>query len=68
MGVWDFRLFEQEIDKLMKLVSDESLPEDDRALYLKKVEQVTQSRDRYAKEWEINATRRKENPRGYRSE
>jgi hypothetical protein len=68
MGVWDFRLFEQEIDKWMKLVSDESLPEGDRALYLKKVEQVTESRDRYAKEWEINATWRKENPHGYRSE
>ena len=68
MGVWDFRLFEQEIDKWMKLSLDESLSEDDRVLYLKKVEQVTQSRDRYAKEWEINATRRKENPHGYRSE
>ena len=68
MGVWDFRLFEQEIDKWMKLVSDESLPEDDRALYLKKVEQVTESRDRYAKEWEINNAWRKENPHGQRGE
>ena len=68
MGVWDFRLFEQEIDKWMKLSLDESFSEDDRDLYLKKVEQVTQSRDRYAKEWEINAAWRKENPHGYRSE
>jgi len=68
MGVWDFRLFEQEIEKWMKLVSDESLSEDDRALYLKKVEQVTESRDRYAREWEITAAWRKENPLGYRSE
>jgi len=68
MGVWDFRLFEQEIEKWMKLVSDESLSEDDRALYLKRVDQVTESRDRYAKEWETNADWRKENPHGYRSE
>ena len=68
MGVWDFRLFEQEIEKWMKLVSDESLSEDDRALYLKKVEKVTESRDRYAREWEITAAWRKENPLGYRSE
>jgi hypothetical protein len=68
MGVWDFRLFEQEIDKWKKLSLDESLPEDHRVLYLKKVEQVTQSRERYAREWEINAAWRKENPHGYRSE
>jgi hypothetical protein len=68
MGVWDFLRFEQEIDKWMKLALDESLSEDDRARYLKKVEQVTESRDRYAKEWEINAAWRKENPHGYRSE
>ena len=68
MGVWDFLRFEQEINKWMKLALDESLSEDDRARYLKKVEQVTESRDRYAKEWEINAAWRKENPHGYRSE
>lgn len=68
MGVWDFRLFEQEIDKWKKLSLDESLSEDHRVLYLKKVEQVTQSRERYAREWEINAAWRKENPHGYRSE
>ena len=68
MGVWDFRLFQQEVDKWMKLVRDKSLSEDDRALYLKKVKQVTESRDRYAKEWEINSAWRKENPHGNRSE
>jgi hypothetical protein len=68
MGVWDFLRFEQEINKWMKLALDESLSEDDRARYLKKVEQVAESRDRYAKEWEINAAWRKENPHGYRSE
>jgi len=68
MGVWDFRWFDQEIEKWMKLVRDESMSEDDRAVYLKRVEQVTESRDRYAKEWEINAAWRKENPCGQRSE
>ena len=61
MGVWDFRWFDQEIEKWMKLIRDESLAEDDRAVYLKRVEQVTESRDRYAREWEINAAWRKEN-------
>ena len=61
MGVWDFRWFDQEIEKWMKLVRDESMSEGDRAVYLKRVEQVTESRDRYAREWEINAAWRKEN-------
>ena len=61
MGVWDFRWFDQEIEKWMKLVRNESMSEDDRAVYLKRVEQVTESRDRYAREWEINAAWRKEN-------
>jgi hypothetical protein len=64
MGVWDFRWFEQEIDKWMKRALDESLLEDDRAVHLKKAEQVIESRDRYAKEWEINAVSRKEHPNG----
>jgi hypothetical protein len=55
MGVWDFRWFEQEIDKWMNLALDDSLLEGDRALYLKKAREVIQSGDRYAKEWEINA-------------
>jgi hypothetical protein len=60
MGVWDFRWFEQEIDKWMKLALDDSLLEGDRALYLAKVEQVIKSRDRYAKEWEIKAAGRRD--------
>lgn len=68
MGVWDFRWFDQEIEKWMKLVRDESMSEDDRAVYLKRVEQVTESRDRYAREWENNAAWRKENPHGQRGE
>ena len=68
MGVWDLMMFQQKIDKWMKLVRDPSLSEDVRVLYLKKVEQVTESRDRYAKEWEINAAWRKENPHGQRRE
>jgi hypothetical protein len=68
MGVWDFRWFDQEIEKWMKLVRDESMSEGDRALYLKRVEQVTESRDRYAREWEINAAWLKENPHGQRGE
>ena len=64
MGVWDFRWFEQEIDKWMKRALDESLLEDDRAVHLKKADQVIESRDRYAKEWEINAVWRKEHPNG----
>ncbi len=68
MGVWDFRWFEQEIEKWMKLVLNESLSEDDRAMYLKKAEQIIESRDRYAKEWEIKAAWWKDNPNGYRSE
>ena len=68
MGVWDFRWFDQEIEKWMKLIRDESMAEYDRAVYLKRVEQVTESRDRYAREWEINAAWRKENPHGQRGE
>jgi len=59
MGVWDFRWFEQEIDKWMTLALDDSLSEDVRALYLAKAREVFQSRDRYAKEWEINAAGRR---------
>jgi hypothetical protein len=58
MGVWDFRWFEQEIAKWMNLALDGSLSEDDRAVYLTKAEQIIESRDRYAKEWEINAAGR----------
>jgi hypothetical protein len=68
MGVWDFRWFEQEIEKWMKLALNKSVSEVDRVMYLKKVEQIIESRDRYAKEWEINAAWREENPNGYRSE
>ena len=68
MGVWDFRWFDQEIEKWMKLIRDESMAEDDRAVYLKRVEQITESRDRYAREWKINAAWRKENPHGQRGE
>jgi hypothetical protein len=59
MGVWDFRWFEQEIEKWMKLALDDSLLEGDRALYLSKAKQVIKSRDRYAKEWEINTAGRR---------
>jgi hypothetical protein len=55
MGVWDFRWFKQEIDKWMNLALDDSLSEGDRAVYLAKAEQDIKTRDRYAKEWEINA-------------
>lgn len=68
MGVWDFRWFEQEIEKWMKLGLNKSVSEVDRAMYLKKAEQIIESRDRYAKEWEINAAWREENPNGCRSE
>ena len=64
MGVWDFRWFEQEIDKWMKLALDDSLSEDDRAMYLAKAEQVIESRDRYSREWEINAAGRRDNSNG----
>jgi hypothetical protein len=64
MGVWDFRWFEQEIDKWMKLALDESLSEGDRALYLKKAGQISESRDRYAREWEIKAAGRRDNSNG----
>jgi hypothetical protein len=60
MGVWDFRWFKQEIDKWMKLALDESLSEGDRAVYLAKAEQIVESRDRYSKEWEINAVGRRD--------
>jgi hypothetical protein len=59
MGVWDFRWFEQEIDKWMKLALDESLSEGDRAVYLAKAEQIVESRDRCSKEWESNAAGRR---------
>ena len=68
MGVWDFRWFEQEIEKWMKLALNKSVSEVDRVMYLKKVEQIIESRDRYAKEWAINAAWWKVNPNGYRSE
>ena len=64
MGVWDFRWFEQEIDKWMNLALDDSLLEGDRAVYLAKAEQVIESRDRYAKEWEIKAAGRRDNSNG----
>jgi hypothetical protein len=64
MGVWDFRWFEQEIDKWMKLALDDSLLEDDRAVYLTKAEQIIESRDRYAKEWEVRAAGRRDNSNG----
>jgi hypothetical protein len=64
MGVWDFRWFEQEIDKWMKRALDESLLEGDRDVYLAKAEQVIESRDRYAKEWEIKAAGRRDNSNG----
>jgi hypothetical protein len=64
MGIWDFKWFEQEIDKWMKLALDDSLSEDVRAVYLAKAREVFQSRDRYAKEWEINAVYRKDNSNG----
>ena len=59
MGVWDFRWFEQEIDKWMNLALDDSLSEGDRAVYLAKAEQIVESRDRYSKEWESNAAGRR---------
>jgi hypothetical protein len=68
MGVWDFRWFEQEIDKWMKLALDDSLPEDDRDVYLAKAEQIIESRHRYAKEWEINTASRKDYSNGQRSQ
>jgi hypothetical protein len=55
MGVWDFRWFEQEIDKWMNLALDDLLLEGDRAMYLTKAEQVIESRDRYARDWVVNA-------------
>ena len=64
MGVWDFKWFEQEIDKWMKLALNDSLSEDDRVVYLKNATEVIQSRDRYAKEWEINTASRKDYSNG----
>ena len=64
MGVWDFRWFEQEIEKWMKRALDDSLSEDDRAVYLRQSRQIIESRDRYAKEREIKAVWRKEHPNG----
>jgi len=64
MGVWDFRWFEQEIEKWMKRALNESLSEDDRAVYLTKAEQIIESRDRYAREWEIKAAGRRDNSNG----
>jgi hypothetical protein len=68
MGVWDFRWFEQEIDKWMKLALDDSLSDDDRVVQLTKVEQIIESRDRYAREWEINTGSRKDYSNGQRSQ
>ena len=68
MGVWDFRWFEQEIDKWMKLALDDSLSEDDRVVQLTKVEQIIESRDRYAREWEIKAAERRDNSNGQRGQ
>ncbi len=59
MGVWDFRWFEQELEKSMKLALNKSLSEADRTVYLAKAGQTIQSRDRYSKEWEINAAGRR---------
>ena len=64
MGVWDFRWFEQEIEKWMTLALNDSLSEDDRAVHLKKAEQIIESRDRYANEWEIKAAGRRDNSNG----
>jgi hypothetical protein len=64
MGVWNFRWFEQEIDKWMKLALDDSLLEGDRAVYLAKADQIVESRERYAKEWEINAAGRRDDSNG----
>jgi hypothetical protein len=64
MGVWDFRWFEQEIEKWMNLALDDSLSDDDRAVYLAKATQIVDSRARYAKEWEINAAGRRDNSNG----
>jgi hypothetical protein len=64
MGVWDFRWFKQEIDKWMTLALDGSLSEDDRSVYLTKGKQVIESRDRYAKEWEIKAAGRRDKLNG----
>ena len=59
MGVWDLMGFKQEIDKWLNLALDESLSEGDRAVYLAKAEQIVESRERYAKEWEVNAAGRR---------
>ena len=64
MGVWDFRWFEQEIDKWMNLALDDSLSEGDRAVYLAKADQIVESRERYAKEREINAAGRRDDSNG----
>lgn len=64
MGVWDFRWFKQEIEKWMNLALDDSLSEGDRAVYLAKAEQIIQSRDRYAKEWESNVVGRRDYSNG----
>ena len=64
MGVWDFRWFKQEIDNWMNLALDDSLSEGDRAVYLAKAEQDIKTRDRYAKEWEIDAAGRRDDSNG----
>jgi hypothetical protein len=64
MGAWDFRWLEQEIDKWMKLALDDSLPEDDRSVYLTKAKEVIESRDRCAKEWEVRAAGRRDKLNG----
>jgi hypothetical protein len=64
MGVWDFRWFKQEIDKWMNLALDDSLSEGDRSVYLAKADQIVESRERYAKEWEINVAGRRDDSNG----
>ncbi len=64
MGVWDFRWFKQEIDKWMNLALDDSLSEGDRAVYLAKADQIVESRERYAKVWEINTAGRRDDSNG----
>lgn len=68
MGVWDLMMFQQKIDKWMKLALDESFSEADRALYLEKAEEFIEWRKRYLQEWDERQEWRKENPYGYRCE
>ena len=64
MGVWDFWWFEQEIVKWMNFALDDSLSEDDQAVYLTKAEQIVESRDCYAKEWEVRTAGRRDKLNG----